>query len=132
MKCGDRPGTLTIVTYACVLLVLWGAPLPAAVAAPPPGVDIPAILKKSREYQLRFRDGDMEVVTANVDLLEKATAVEADNADLWYALGAAYVYVATRATLPGGNRADAVIALQKGMPALNRALQMNPDHGEAL
>jgi hypothetical protein len=26
MKYGDRPGTLTIVTYASVLLVLWGAP----------------------------------------------------------------------------------------------------------
>jgi hypothetical protein len=65
MKCGDSPGTLTIVTYACVLLALWGAPLPAAVAAPPPGVDIPAILSQSRDCQLRFRDGDLEVVTAN-------------------------------------------------------------------
>jgi hypothetical protein len=47
-------------------------------------------------------------------------------------MGLAYVYLAARATLPGANRADAVIALQKGMPALNRALQINPDQAEAL
>lgn len=132
MKYGDRPGTMTIVTYACVLLVLWGAPLLVSAAEPTPGVDIPAILRQSRDFQLRFRDGDLEVVTANVELLEKATAAEAGSADLWHALGSAYVYVAARATMPGGNRADLMLAMQKGMPALNRALQINPDHAEAL
>jgi len=130
MKYGDRPGTLTIVTCVC-LLCLWGAPL-AGAAEPPPGVDIPAILKQSRDYQLRFRDGDLEVVTSNVAMLEKATAAETGNADLWYALGSAYVYVAARATMPGGNRADLMLAMQKGMPALNRALEINPDHAESL
>jgi hypothetical protein len=42
------------------------------------------------------------------------------------------VYVAARATMPGGNRPDLMLAMQKGMPALNRALQINPDHAEAL
>jgi hypothetical protein len=101
-------------------------------AAPSAGVDITAVLKESQALRYRFREGDADAAIANVALLEKATASEVGNADLWNAMGLAYVYLAARATLPGGNRADAVIALQKGMPALNRALQINPDHAEAL
>jgi hypothetical protein len=95
-------------------------------------VDIPAVLKQAREYQIRFREGDTDAAAAYVALLEQATAVETGNADLWYAMGLAYVNLATRATMAGGNRADAVIALQKGMPALNRALQLDPEHAEAM
>jgi tetratricopeptide (TPR) repeat protein len=90
------------------------------------------VLQQTKDYQLRFRDGELDVATANVALLEQATAAETGNADLWQAMGLAYVYLAARATLPGGNRGDLMFALQKGMPALNRALQIDPDHAEAL
>jgi len=95
-------------------------------------MNISTVLKLSRDYRFRFREGELDAATANVALLEKATAAEAGNADLWNAMGLAYVYLATRATLPGGNRADVVVALRKGMPALNRALDINPEHAEAL
>jgi tetratricopeptide (TPR) repeat protein len=124
-----------LTTYLCALtLVLsWGAvPAPAEAAAPAADVDIPAVLQQTKDYQLRFRDGELDVATANVALLEQATAAETGNADLWQAMGLAYVYLAARATLPGGNRGDLMFALQKGMPALNRALQIDPDHAEAL
>jgi len=119
--------------HVCFLLLTCGLLPGSAIAAEPTaGVDIPTVLKQSKEYRYRFRDGDAEAAIANVALLEKATASETGSADLWNAMGLAYVYVAARATLPGGSRGDAVIALQKGMPALNRALQINPDHAEAL
>ncbi|HYP78928.1 MAG TPA: hypothetical protein VEQ17_01465, partial [Steroidobacteraceae bacterium] len=105
---------------------------PAGAAEPLPGMNISTVLKLSRDYRFRFREGELDAATANVALLEKATAAEAGNADLWNAMGLAYVYLATRATLPGGNRADVVVALRKGMPALNRALDINPEHAEAL
>lgn len=113
--------------------VLWGVLLgPAVAATPPPIVDIPAVLKQARDYQFKFRDGDVGAPAAYVALLEQVTVAETGNPDLWYAMGLAYVNLAARATMAGGNRADVVIALQKGMPALNRALQIDPDHAEAL
>ncbi len=120
-------------TRLCAGLLLWGALLATAGAATPPGsLDIPAVLKQAREYQFRFRDGELAVAPDNVALLEKATATEPGNADLWQALGLAYVTFAARATMSGGDRSEAMIAIQKGMPALNRALQIDPDHAEAL
>lgn len=119
--------------YAGVLMMSWAvAHSPAHAAEPSAGVDIPSVLKQSKDYRFQFREGEADAAIANVALLEKATAAEAGSAELWNAMGLAYVYLAARATLPGGNRADAVIALQKGMPALNRALQINPDQAEAL
>lgn len=116
-----------LITVLCGVLIG-----PANAAALPSTVDVPAVLKQARDYQFRFRDGDMGAATAYVALLEQATAAETGNADLWHSMGLAYVNLAARATMAGGNRADAVIALQKGMPALNRALQIDPDHAEAL
>ena len=90
MKCRDHAGTsgvrqTRILTKAfastCALLLLSGVlPSPAGTAASPPVVDVPAILKQAKDYQLRFRDGDLEVVNDNVTLLENATAAEAGNA----------------------------------------------------
>lgn len=131
----DRPIGSTTIAFTCafILSISSGVPPSAARAAESPAqIDIPAILQQSRDYRTRFREGDLDVAAANVALLEQATAAEAGNADLWCALGQAYVFLAARATLPGGNRADAVIALRKGMPALNRALAIDPDHAEAL
>jgi len=142
MKCQDHASAPEVYqnrtpaiafVYLCILLISGaGLPSPAHAAAPPAGVDIPAVLKQTRDYQLRFRNGELDAAPANVALLEKATAAEAGNADLWYSMGLAYVYLAARASRPGGNPADAMIALQKGMPALNRALQIDPDHAETL
>lgn len=116
-----------------IALVLCGVLIgPAGAAAPPVTVNIPAVLKQARDYQIRFRNGEMGAATDYVALLEQATAAETGNADLWHALGLAYVNLAARATMAGGNRSEAVIALQKGMPAINRALQIDPDHAEAL
>jgi hypothetical protein len=120
-------------TCACILLIWWAAqPRPASATEPAAAVDIPAVLNQSRDYRFRFREGELDVAAANAALLENATAAETGNADLWNAMGLAYVYLAARATLPGGNRSDVVIALRKGMPALNRALEINPDQAEAL
>lgn len=123
------------VTFACasILMFAWGGlPHRARAAAPPAAVDIPAVLKQARDYQLRLRDGELGAAAANVVLMEQATAAETGNADLWHALGLAYVNLAAAGTMPGGNRADIMVALQKGLPALNRALQINPDQAEAL
>lgn len=117
----------------CACFLLWAALAASAGAATPPGsMDVPAVLKQARDYQFRFRDGELDVAPDNVALLEKATTAEPGNADLWQALGLAYVTFAARATMSGGDRSEALIAIQKGMPALNRALQIDPDHAEAL
>jgi tetratricopeptide (TPR) repeat protein len=128
-----RPVIPLTLAFGHLVLMFWTtAPRPVLAAQPSPAVDVSAVLKQSKAYRLRFREGEAEAATANVALLESATAARTDNADLWNAMGLAYVYLATRATLPGGNRGDAVIALQKGMPAFNRALQIDPDQAEAL
>lgn len=134
IRASRQPATSTnAFRLMCLLLSSWGVLLGTADAAQPAaGVDIPTVLKESQALRYRFREGDSDAAAVNVSLLEKATASETGNADLWSAMGLAYVYLAARATLPGGNRAGAVIALQKGMPALNRALQIDPDHAEAL
>lgn len=126
--------TLMIALKGALILLIMGSVLlsPARAAAPPAEVDIHDVLKQAKDYQFRFRDGELDAATANVALLEKATAAEAGNADLWYAMGLAYVNFAGSARRPEGNPGDALIALQKGMPALNRALEIDPDHAQAL
>jgi hypothetical protein len=90
------------------------------------------ILGRAAQYQREFRAGDMAVVPDYVAMLEAATRAEPENADLWYAMGRAYLLQGARAMLPGGNPADAMPAMQKGPAALKRALQINPDHPLAL
>jgi len=131
MQRQDHAAT-TIVKYAVILLISVVPAIPAHTAESPASIDVPAILKQSSDYRHRFREGELDVAATNVALLEQATATEAGNADLWNALGQAYVFLGARATLPGGKRPDVVIALRKGMPALNQALAINPDHAEAL
>jgi tetratricopeptide (TPR) repeat protein len=84
------------------------------------------------QYQVEFRSGKLDVAPAYVALLEGATRETPGNADLWYALGRAYLLQGARAMLPGGNPSEAMPALQKGPAALRRALQINPDHPQAL
>lgn len=90
------------------------------------------VLRRAMRYQFQFRAGQFDVVPEYVAMLEEATKKEPDNADLWNAMGVAYLAQAARAMMPGGNPADALPAIQKGPAALERALQLNPDHAEAM
>jgi len=83
-------------------------------------------------YQFQFRGGQMDVVPEYVAMLEGATNADPENAELWNAMGVAYLAQAARAMMPGGRPADALPAIQKGPAALDRALQLNPNHAEAL
>jgi len=90
------------------------------------------ILRRAMRYQVQFRAGQMDIIPEYVAMLEEATKADADNADLWNAMGVAYLAQAARAMMPGGKPADAMPAIQKGPAALERALQLNPNHAEAL
>jgi len=90
------------------------------------------ILRRAMRYQLQFRAGQMDSIPEYVAMLEEATKADADNADLWNAMGVAYLAQAARAMMPGGKPAEAIQAIQKGPAALERALQLNPNHAEAL
>jgi tetratricopeptide (TPR) repeat protein len=117
--------TMIFVALSCIFAVVS-----AFAEAPSPKTD--DILVQARQYQLKFRSGDMDIVPQYVALLEEAAKAQPDSADLSYALGVAYLAQAARALLPGGNPPDAMSAMQKGPAALRRALQLNPDHAEAL
>ena len=91
-----------------------------------------AILQRAMAYQFQFRGGQTDVVPEYVAMMEEATKADPENADLWNAMGVAYLAQGARAMMPGGHPADALSALPKGTAALERAIQMNPDHAEAL
>jgi hypothetical protein len=90
------------------------------------------VLRRAMGYQFQFRAGQTGVVPEYVAMLEEATAADPENAELWNALGIAYLAQAARAMMPGGRPADVLVAMQKGPAALERALELNPDHAEAL
>jgi hypothetical protein len=90
------------------------------------------ILRRAMAYQFQFRGGQTDIVPEYVAMLEEATRVDPENADLWNAMGVAYLAQAARAMMPGGRPADALPAIQKGPTALERAIQLNPNHAEAL
>jgi tetratricopeptide (TPR) repeat protein len=90
------------------------------------------ILRQAMAYQFQFRAGQYDVVPRYVAMLEEATKADPENADLWNAMGVAYLAQGASAMLSGGKPADAMIAVQKGPQALERALRLNPDHAEAL
>jgi hypothetical protein len=90
------------------------------------------VLQRAMRYQFLFRAGQVDVVPEYVAMLEEATAAEPGNADLWDALGVAYLAQAARAMMPGGDPAGALPAMQQGPAALERAIQLNPDHAGAL
>jgi hypothetical protein len=81
---------------------------------------------------LLFRAGQVDIVPEYVAMLEDATQADPENAELWNAMGVAYLAQAARAMMPGGIAADAMVAIQKGPAALERAIQLNPSHAEAL
>jgi len=91
-----------------------------------------AILQRALAYQFQFRAGQTDIVPAYVAMLEAATKADPENADLWNAMGVAYLAQAARAMMPGGRPADALVPIQKGPAALERAMQLNPNHAEAM
>lgn len=122
-----------IVTAIFIVLALCIAAFKSAVAmAAEADSRTRDVLSQAMQYQIEFRTGKLDVVPAYIALLEGATRETPDNADLWYALGRAYLLQGARAMLPGGDPAEAMPALQKGPAALQRALQINPDHPQAL
>jgi hypothetical protein len=130
-RCRKAVETLTLifVWLTCIVAVLGSI---ATALAETPSQKTRDVLRQSFEYQLQFRSGDMNVIPAYVAMLEEATKAQADSADLWYAMGVAYLAQAARAMLPGGNPMDAMPAMQKGPAALRHALQIDPDHPQAL
>ena len=124
-----------IATHLLVLITIVIACLAAlarsAAAADAPASQAAAVLEKARQYKLQYRTGDATVIAPWVAMLEEATRVEPDNADLWYAMG--YVYLAQGAqALQAQNPAGAMSAMQKGPAALRQALKLNPEHAPAL
>ena len=115
-----------------IMVALVCLAIGAAAWAQTPTRDADDILRQAKVYQYQFRAGKMDIVPEYVAMLEEATGAHPDNADLWCEMGTAYLAQGARAMMPGGNPADAMQALQKGPAALRRALQLNPDHAEAL
>jgi tetratricopeptide (TPR) repeat protein len=116
-----------------VLTVLAGLVMSSAARPQTTTPSSPAdILHQARAYQFQFRSGQYDVVPKYVAMLEEATKADPENADFWNGMGVAYLAQAAGAMLSGGNPADAMIAVPKGIQALDRALKLNPDHAEAL
>jgi len=90
------------------------------------------ILRQAKVYQFRFRVGQYDVAPKFVAMMEEATKADPENADLSSALGFAYLTQVAGAMLTGGKPVDAWTSVQKGMKALERAIELNPDHAEAL
>jgi tetratricopeptide (TPR) repeat protein len=90
------------------------------------------ILRQARAYQFQFRGGQYDVAPKAVVMLEEATKAKPENADLANAMGVAYLAQVAGGMLTGGNPADAFTGVQKGLKSLEHALELNPDHAEAL
>ena len=113
-------------TLALVLVVATGALTQASDA------DTTEILQRAMAYQFQFRAGQTDVVPEYVSMLEDATKAHPEDAELWNAMGVAYLAQAARAMMPGGRPADALVVMPKGTSALDRAILLNPNHAEAL
>lgn len=125
--------TSRILTLIFICLAMLVAALHATSAsADASGMHREEVLQQARAYQNRYRIGDVSVVPEYVAMLEGATRGFPSDAEVWYALGVAYLAQAATALLPGGAPADAMGPMQKGPAALWKALQIDPDHAEAL
>jgi hypothetical protein len=121
------PNLLTHFTFAATIVAMSLVALAHTNDASTAG-----ILRRAMAYQFQFRGGQTDIVPEYVAMLEEATRADPENADLWDAMGIAYLAQAARAMMPGGTPADALTAIQKGPAALERALRLNPNHAEAL
>lgn len=121
---------LTLIFVWLALIVAFAHSV--AAMAQTPMLTATDVLGKAMAYQIQFRTGRTDILPQYVAMLEEATQAEPDNADLWAAMGTAYLAQAAKALMPGGNQADALVPMQKGPAALRRALQINPNQAEAL
>ena len=115
---------VTLIALALVTVPGVGWPQTAPAAAD--------VLRQSMQYQFQFRAGQYDVAPKFVAMAEEATKAYPDNADIWNAMGTAHMSAAAGAMLTGGTPAEAGMALQKGLKALERAMELNPNHAEAL
>ncbi|MEO8314918.1 MAG: hypothetical protein ABI645_09005 [Pseudomonadota bacterium] len=120
-----RFATLLFVWIVILLAIMEGA------RAATVGQNVVDYVTQARNFELQFRAGDMEVVSAYVATLEAATEAEPENAELWYMLGRAYLAQAAKALI-AQKPEEATPAMQKGPAALRRALKIDPNHAEAL
>jgi tetratricopeptide (TPR) repeat protein len=120
-----------IATVICIWISVFVVLVDVA-RAEMPAAQVRQVLARAMDYQMQFRAGNVQVVPEYVALLEAAVKAQPDNADLWYALGRAYLMECVRQMLPGGNAADAARVFPSAMAALQRALAINPDHPTAL
>jgi tetratricopeptide (TPR) repeat protein len=91
------------------------------------------VLRQAQEYSYQVRRGRFEVVPQEIALLEQATAADPNNGALWDALGVAYLHrVAALANRPAADRASLRLDFQRALAAFERALQIDPNHPDAL
>jgi tetratricopeptide (TPR) repeat protein len=122
-----------VLTFLFIAFAICSAALKSAAAIAGEGdAPVRAVLGQAMQYQIEFRNGKLDVAPAYVSLLETATRETPGNADLWYAMGRAYLLQGARSLLPGGDPAAAMPAMQKGIESLKRALQIDPDQPQAL
>jgi tetratricopeptide (TPR) repeat protein len=131
-SCEGRCHTLAhnaarIAAWAMILFMLCAPAL-----AETPQKSTRDVLRQAALYQKEFRTGNMAVFPDYVVMLDEATESDADNADLWYALGVAAFGQAAAVVKGGGSMADVGPAFQQGQAALARALELDPEHPEAL
>ena len=122
-----RIATLIFVVLAALVALLHA--VPASAQTPRPTAR--EVLDQATAYEYQFRTGDNSAVAQHVALLEAATQAEPDNADLWTALGYAYMLKIANAQMTGGNITEGQ-PIRKGMTALKRALEIDPNHPEAM
>ncbi len=115
---------LTVFASLAMSVVAWAQTTAASNTAD--------ILRQARAYQFQIRGGQYDVAPEYVAMLETATKADAANADLWSAMGIAYLAQAAGTMLSGGKPADAWAAGVKGSQALEQALKLNPEQVEAL
>lgn len=83
------------------------------------------------QEQYVYRTGQYEVAGGSIPVLEAAIEANPESADLWAALGAARMLVAG-ANGREGEVMAAVQAMQAGLAAHARALEIDPEHARAL
>jgi tetratricopeptide (TPR) repeat protein len=120
-----KKSTIVLTALACLTMsvVAWAQTASTGIAD---------ILRQAKAYQFQFRTGQHDVPSKSVAMLEEATQANPENADLSNAMGVAYLAQVASVMQTGGKPADAWASVQKGMKALERALELNPDHAEAL
>ena len=65
-----------------------------------------AILQRALAYQFQFRSGQTDIVPEYVAMPEEATKADPENAELWNAMGVAYLAQAARAMMGGRPAAE--------------------------